>query len=92
MDRASAVHEINNPLYAARNCLALLEQDAPLPLRESPFQGIAREQLTRIAGIIEGCIHQETPNYPRCTSSGNSYHCTRSPTAARSFHLIDFGA
>lgn len=50
---ASIAHEINNPLYAARNCLALLEQDAPPALRESPFLGIAREQLTRIAGIIE---------------------------------------
>jgi PAS domain S-box-containing protein len=50
---ASIAHEINNPLYAARNCLALLEQDAPPSMRESPFLGIAREQLTRIAGIIE---------------------------------------
>jgi two-component system NtrC family sensor kinase len=50
---ASIAHEINNPLYAARNCLALLEQDAPADMRVSPFLGIAREQLTRIAGIIE---------------------------------------
>jgi PAS domain S-box-containing protein len=50
---ASIAHEINNPLYAARNCLALLEQDAPAAMRDSPFLGIAREQLTRIARIIE---------------------------------------
>ncbi|HET9224452.1 MAG TPA: ATP-binding protein, partial [Roseiflexaceae bacterium] len=50
---ASIAHEINNPLYAARNCLALLEQDTPPASRESPFLSIAREQLTRIAGIIE---------------------------------------
>jgi two-component system NtrC family sensor kinase len=50
---ASIAHEINNPLYAARNCLALLEQDASPDTRESPFLGIAREQLTRIARIIE---------------------------------------
>jgi len=50
---ASIAHEINNPLYAARNCLALLEQDAPPDLRDSPFLGIARDQLTRIARIIE---------------------------------------
>jgi two-component system NtrC family sensor kinase len=50
---ASIAHEINNPLYAARNCLALLEQDAPADMRDSPFLGIARDQLTRIAGIIE---------------------------------------
>jgi two-component system NtrC family sensor kinase len=50
---ASIAHEINNPLYAARNCLALLEQDAPAAMRESPFLAIARDQLTRIAHIIE---------------------------------------
>jgi PAS domain S-box-containing protein len=50
---ASIAHEINNPLYAARNCLALLEQDAPPAMRDTPFLGIARDQLTRIAGIIE---------------------------------------
>jgi two-component system NtrC family sensor kinase len=50
---ASIAHEINNPLYAARNCLALLEQDATPAMSDSPFLGIAREQLTRIARIIE---------------------------------------
>jgi two-component system NtrC family sensor kinase len=50
---ASIAHEINNPLYAARNCLALLEQDAAPGIGDSPFLGIAREQLTRIARIIE---------------------------------------
>jgi two-component system NtrC family sensor kinase len=50
---ASIAHEINNPLYAARNCLALLEQDAPPAMAESPFLSIARDQLTRIARIIE---------------------------------------
>jgi two-component system NtrC family sensor kinase len=50
---ASIAHEINNPLYAARNCLALLEQDAAPGITDSPFLGIAREQLTRIARIIE---------------------------------------
>jgi two-component system NtrC family sensor kinase len=50
---ASIAHEINNPLYAARNCLHLLEEDLPAELRESQYLSIAREQLTRIAGIIE---------------------------------------
>jgi two-component system NtrC family sensor kinase len=49
---ASIAHEINNPLYAARNCLALLEQDVPPGMPASPFLGIARDQLTRIAHII----------------------------------------
>ena len=50
---ASIAHEINNPLYAARNCLYLLEEDLPAELRDSQYLTIAREQLTRIAGIIE---------------------------------------
>ncbi len=50
---ASIAHEINNPLYAARNCLYLLEEDLPADQRESPYLGMARDQLTRIAGIIE---------------------------------------
>jgi two-component system, NtrC family, sensor kinase len=50
---ASIAHEINNPLYAARNCLHLLEEDLPSELRESQYLGIARDQLSRIAGIIE---------------------------------------
>jgi two-component system NtrC family sensor kinase len=50
---AAIAHEINNPLYAARNCLHLLEADLPPAIREQPYLDIAREQLTRIAGIIE---------------------------------------
>ena len=50
---ASVSHEINNPLYAARNALYLLEDDLPAELRDAPFLAIARTELTRIAGIIE---------------------------------------
>ena len=50
---ASIAHEINNPLYAARNCLYLLEGDLPAELRDSEYLVIARDQLARIAGIIE---------------------------------------
>ena len=50
---ASIAHEINNPLYAARNCLYLLEDDLPAELRDSPYLSMARDQLARIAGIIE---------------------------------------
>lgn len=50
---ASIAHEINNPLYAVRNALYLLESDLPETLRESLYMGIARKELTRIAGIIE---------------------------------------
>ncbi|HEX5692011.1 MAG TPA: ATP-binding protein [Roseiflexaceae bacterium] len=50
---ASIAHEINNPLYAARNCLALLEQEPPSAVRTSPFLNVARDELARIARIIE---------------------------------------
>ncbi|HEX6290073.1 MAG TPA: PAS domain S-box protein [Herpetosiphonaceae bacterium] len=50
---ASIAHEINNPLYAARNSLFLLEEDLPAELRSSPYFSMASDQLTRIAGIIE---------------------------------------
>ncbi|HET9223430.1 MAG TPA: ATP-binding protein, partial [Roseiflexaceae bacterium] len=50
---ASIAHEINNPLYAVRNCLYLLEEDLPADLRDSEYLTLARDQLARIAGIIE---------------------------------------
>ena len=50
---ASIAHEINNPLYAARNCLYLLQEDVPPELRDSQYLSVAREQLARIAGIID---------------------------------------
>lgn len=50
---ASIAHEINNPLYAARNSLFLLEEDLPAEARSSPYLTMASEQLTRIARIIE---------------------------------------
>jgi signal transduction histidine kinase len=50
---ASIAHEINNPLYAARNCLYLLQDDLGAELRDSEYLTIARDQLARIAGIIE---------------------------------------
>ena len=49
---AAIAHEINNPLYAARNCLYLLEDDLPANLKDSTYLNLAREQLDRIAGII----------------------------------------
>ena len=50
---ASVAHEINNPLYAARNGLYLIEDDLPPDVRQSPYWNMIGEQLTRIAGIIE---------------------------------------
>src|SRR3712207_8912257 len=50
---ASIAHEINNPLYAARNSLYLHQEELPEELRESPYLKLAREQLARIARIIE---------------------------------------
>ena len=50
---ASIAHEINNPLYAARNSLFLLEEDLPEDLRSSQYLRMATDQLGRIARIIE---------------------------------------
>jgi two-component system NtrC family sensor kinase len=45
-------HEINNPLYAARNSLYLVEQDLPADAPERQFLEIAQGELGRIARII----------------------------------------
>lgn len=50
---ASVAHEINNPLYAARNGLYLIEDDLPPEIRRSPYWQMVGDQLTRIASIIE---------------------------------------
>lgn len=49
---ASVAHEINNPLYAARNSLYLVEQDIPPDAAQRPFLEIAQNELGRIARII----------------------------------------
>ncbi len=50
---ASIAHEINNPLYAARNSLYLVEQEIGEQEQARQFLGIAQEELGRISGIIE---------------------------------------
>lgn len=49
---ASVAHEINNPLYAARNSLYLVEQDLPPESSQRTFLSIAQGELGRIARII----------------------------------------
>lgn len=49
---ASVAHEINNPLYAARNSLYLVEQDLPQDAPQRAFLDIAQQELGRIARII----------------------------------------
>lgn len=49
---ASVAHEINNPLYAARNSLYLVEQDMGNDAPQRPFLQIAQTELGRIAKII----------------------------------------
>ncbi len=49
---ASVAHEINNPLYAARNSLYLVEQDLPPEAPQRAFLEIAQTELGRIARII----------------------------------------
>jgi two-component system NtrC family sensor kinase len=49
---ASVAHEINNPLYAARNSLYLVEQDLAPDAPQRAFLTIAQQELGRIARII----------------------------------------
>lgn len=49
---ASVAHEINNPLYAARNSLYLVEQDISRDAPGRQFLDIAQGELGRIARII----------------------------------------
>jgi two-component system NtrC family sensor kinase len=49
---ASIAHEINNPLYAARNSLYLVEQDLLPDAPPRSFLSIAQLELGRIARII----------------------------------------
>jgi two-component system NtrC family sensor kinase len=49
---ASVAHEINNPLYAARNSLYLVEHDLPPGAPQRQFLEIAQGELGRIARII----------------------------------------
>jgi two-component system NtrC family sensor kinase len=49
---ASVAHEINNPLYAARNSLYLVEQDLPPGAPQRQFLDLAQAELGRIARII----------------------------------------
>jgi two-component system NtrC family sensor kinase len=59
---ASIAHEINNPLYAARNGLYLIEDDVPPEVRASPIFQMVGEQFTRIVGIIERMRHFYRPS------------------------------
>jgi two-component system NtrC family sensor kinase len=49
---ASVAHEINNPLYAARNSLYLIAQDMAPGSPQQQFLDIAQGELGRIARII----------------------------------------
>ncbi|HNP86606.1 MAG TPA: ATP-binding protein [Kouleothrix sp.] len=49
---ASVAHEINNPLYAARNSLYVVEQDLAADAPERAFIAVAQAELGRIARII----------------------------------------
>lgn len=71
---ASVAHEINNPLYAARNSLYLVEQDLPADAPQRPFLAIAQQELGRIARII--------------TRMRDFYRPSRAELAAVSINLI----
>lgn len=71
---ASVAHEINNPLYAARNSLYLVEQDLPPDAPPRAFLSIAQQELGRIAKII--------------TRMRDFYRPTRAELAATSINTI----
>lgn len=71
---ASVAHEINNPLYAARNSLYLVEQDLPSEAPQRTFLAIAQQELGRIARII--------------TRMRDFYRPTRAELAATNINLI----
>jgi GAF domain-containing protein len=57
-DLASAVsHAVNSPLLAARNALELLEEDLAEGQTSSPFLGIARDELARVAEVMRRLRH-----------------------------------
>jgi two-component system NtrC family sensor kinase len=49
----SIAHEVNNPLYAARSALQLLADDLAQIRAGSPYLEIARDELSRIASIMQ---------------------------------------
>ncbi|NTU83328.1 MAG: GAF domain-containing protein [Chloroflexales bacterium] len=71
---ASVAHEINNPLYAARNSLYLVEQDLAPDAPQRSFLAIAQQELGRIARII--------------TRMRDFYRPTRAELAATSINTI----
>ncbi|MFV9505671.1 MAG: sensor histidine kinase [Oscillochloridaceae bacterium umkhey_bin13] len=71
---ASVAHEINNPLYAARNSLYLVEQDLAPEAPQRTFLAIAQQELGRIARII--------------TRMRDFYRPTRAELAATSINAI----
>ncbi len=75
---ASVAHEINNPLYAARNSLYLLEQDLPADLPQRRFLDIAQGELGRISRIITRMRDFYRPNRAELaeTSINNLLHDT----------------
>ncbi|MCU0493665.1 MAG: GAF domain-containing protein [Chloroflexaceae bacterium] len=53
-DYSTAVaHEVNNPLYAARLAMSLLEQDLQEVQVSSPYLAILREELNRVATVMQ---------------------------------------
>lgn len=58
---ASIAHEINNPLQALNNLIELaLHPDLPGDRRQEKLE-MAREELDRLSGIVEGMLHLYRP-------------------------------
>src|SRR5205823_9983186 len=77
-----AAHHLRIGLVELRRA----EELAPQEVGAVDVRGVEEPHAS---GALVGPLPPE-PHYP--TSSGSSYHCTRSPTRARSFHFVDFGS
>jgi len=58
---ASIAHEINNPLQALQSCIYLVADSFPSDDPNKPYLDIAREELERIARIVERMVDLHRP-------------------------------
>lgn len=59
---ASVAHEINNPLFSIRNCLALLDDVVPDDEPSKSFLHLARSELDRLARTVRNLLDFVRPS------------------------------
>lgn len=58
---ASVAHEINNPLFSIRNCLALLDDVVPTDTPANSFLNLAKSELDRMARSVRNLLDFVSP-------------------------------